>query len=68
MKGLESLILYRDDDDYDAMVKILCLCARRKNVIVIIYTVVSNHCHVAVLAGCAMVSDQVSREENSERY
>ena len=62
MKGLESLILYRDDDDYDAMVKILCLCARRKNVIVIIYTVVSNHCHVAVLAGSQAEADDYGQE------
>ena len=40
----------RDDADYDAMVKILCVAARRRNVIVVIYAVVSNHCHVAVLA------------------
>ncbi|MBO4585117.1 MAG: transposase [Bacteroidales bacterium] len=50
MKGLEKTILCRDDDDYDALVKVICVSARRKNVIVIIYTVVSNHCHVAVLA------------------
>ena len=50
MKGLEKLILFRDDSDYDAMVKILCVCAMRKNVIIIIYAVVSNHCHIAVLA------------------
>lgn len=47
---MERLILFRDDDDYDAMVKIMCVCAKRKNVIIIIYAVVSNHCHVAVLA------------------
>lgn len=50
LEGLETAVLCRDDRDYDAMVKILCVAARRKNVIVIIYAVVSNHCHVAVLA------------------
>lgn len=50
MEGMESLVLCRDDEDYDAMVKILCVASRRKNVIIIIYAVVSNHCHVAVLA------------------
>lgn len=50
MEGLEKRILCQDDEDYDAMVKALCVCARRKNVIIIIYTVVSNHCHAAVLA------------------
>jgi len=32
------------------MVKIICVSAWRHNVIVVIYTVLSNHCHVAVLA------------------
>ena len=50
MEGLEKTILCRDDQDYDAMVKILCVCARRKNVLIIVYAVVSNHSHVAVLA------------------
>ena len=52
LEGLETVVLCRDDRDYDAMVKILCVAARRKNVIVIIYAVVSNHCHAAVLAAC----------------
>ena len=50
IKGLEDALLCRDDDDYDAMVKIICVSAWRHNVIVIIYTVLSNHCHIAVLA------------------
>ena len=50
LKGLEQAVLFRDDDDYDAAVKILCVCAKRNNVIVIIYSVVSNHCHAGVLA------------------
>lgn len=50
MEGLEKVILCRDGNDYDAMVKTICVCARRKNVIVIVYAVVSNHSHVAVLA------------------
>ena len=50
LKGLKSVVLCRDDTDYDAMVKILCVAAKRKNVVIIIYAVVSNHCHVAILA------------------
>ncbi len=50
IKGLETAVLCRDDKDYDAMVKVICLSAWRRNVIVIIYAVASNHCHVAVLA------------------
>ena len=50
LEGLEKEIICRDDEDCDAMVKSICICARRKNVIVIIYAVVSNHAHAAVLA------------------
>lgn len=50
MKGLKKAILCRDNEDYGVMVKYIAVCAHRKNVIVIIYGVVSNHCHVAVLA------------------
>ena len=50
MKGLEKVVLCRDEEDYGVMVKYTAICARRKNVLIIIYAVVSNHCHVAVLA------------------
>lgn len=50
MKGLEKAILCRDNEDYGVLVKYVAVCAHRKNVIVIIYAAVSNHCHVAVLA------------------
>lgn len=50
IKGLEDAVLCRDFEDYDAFVKILCVSAWRRNVIIIIYAVVSNHCHAAVLA------------------
>ena len=62
LKGLEQAILCRDDQDYDAMVKVICVCARRKNVRVIIYCVVSNHCHVAVLAKCQADADAYAIE------
>lgn len=50
IKGMEKAILCRDNEDYGVMVKYIAVCAHRKNVIVIIYAVVSNHGHVAVLA------------------
>ena len=50
LKGLENAVLCRDNEDYDVMVKYIAICARRKNVLIIIYAVVSNHCHEAVLA------------------
>lgn len=50
LEGLESATICREDEDYDIMVKNIFLCARRNDVIVIIYAVVSNHAHIAVLA------------------
>lgn len=50
MKGLSEALLCRDNEDYGVLVKYIAVCAKRKNVIVIIYEVNSNHCHVAVLS------------------
>lgn len=65
LEGMESTILCRDDEDYDAMVKYIFVCARRKKVRVIDYIVMSNHAHVAILAEkqeCAKTySDEVKR-------
>ena len=62
---MESTILCRDDEDYDAMVKYIFVCARRKKVRVIDYIVMSNHAHIAILAEkqeCAKTySDEVKR-------
>jgi Transposase IS200 like. len=62
IKGLETAILCRDEEDYDVFVKYIAICARRKNVIVIIYAVVSNHCHVAVLAATQAEADSFAQE------
>lgn len=62
LEGMENCILCRDEEDYDAMVKIIAVAARRKNVIVIIYAVVSNHCHVAVLARTQEAADSFGEE------
>lgn len=59
IKGLEDALLCKDDEDYDALVKVICVSAWRHNVIVVIYTVLSNHCHVAVLA---------ERQEAAQNY
>ena len=50
LEGLETKVLCRDDSDYDAFVKYICICARRRNVILVIYAVVSNHAHCVILA------------------
>lgn len=62
MEGLERTILCRDEEDYDAMVKILCVSARRKNVVLVIYAVVSNHCHAVVLARYQQDADDYGGE------
>ena len=62
MAGLERTILCRDEEDYDAMVKILCVSARRKNVVLVIYAVVSNHCHAVVLARYQQDADDYGGE------
>lgn len=49
LEGLESALICRDEEDYDEMVKKILLCSVKCNVIVIIYAVVSNHAHIAVL-------------------
>ena len=50
LEGMEDSLLCRDDEDYDVAVKYLALTARRHNVIIIGYTIVSNHAHLVVLA------------------
>ena len=50
LEGLKSAIICRDDEDYDAVEKIICICTKRKNVLIIIHTIVSNHAHIAILA------------------
>ena len=62
IKGAETAVHCRDDEDYDVYVKYIALCARRKNVLVIIYAVVSNHCHVAVLAARQTDADAFAQE------
>jgi REP element-mobilizing transposase RayT len=67
LEGMEETILCRDDDDYDALVKIMMVAARKKNVIVVIYAVVSNHFHATVLALC-QEDAHLYGEEVKRRY
>jgi len=62
IKGAETAVHCRNDEDYDVYVKYIALCARRKNVIVIIYGVVSNHSHVAVLAARQADADAFAQD------
>lgn len=67
MKGLEDAIICRDEQDYDIMVKVIFLSALAKNVIVVIYAVLSNHCHVSVLSADQESADAFG-EEVKRRY
>ena len=62
LKGLEKAILCRDEEDYDMFVKIICLSALAKNVIVVIYIVLSNHFHLSVLAASQEEADACGQE------
>lgn len=62
LKGTESSVLCRDDEDYDTMIKIMAVAALRKDVIIVIYTVVSNHFHVVVLAESQSAADSFAEE------
>ena len=62
LEGLEKAVLCRDDVDYDAFVKIICVAARRKNVIVVIYAVVSNHSHATILSVSQADADAYGEE------
>ncbi|MBQ8061707.1 MAG: transposase [Bacteroidales bacterium] len=62
VEGLQKVVLCRDEEDYDAFVKIICVCAKRKNVIVIIYAVVSNHCHAGILSSTQSDADEFAQE------
>ena len=62
LKGTGSSVLCRDEEDYDVMVKIMAVAALRKDVIIVIYTVVSNHFHVVVLAESQSAADSFAEE------
>ena len=62
MEGRESFIICRDDEDYDVMVKTIAVGCRRKNVVLIIHAVVSNHFHLAVLADCQASAYEAGEE------
>ena len=50
LEGMEEALLCRDGDDYDVLVKYIALAARKADVSVVTYDVVSNHAHMVVLS------------------
>lgn len=62
IKGVSDAILCRDDEDFDVFVKYIHICARRKNVLVVVYIVMSNHVHVTILASDQGTADAFAVE------
>ncbi len=62
LEGLESGILCRDSEDFDSTVKIIAVCCFRKNAILVMYAVVSNHAHCVVLASSQKEADACANE------
>ena len=62
LEGLESAVLCRDHEDYSTFVKQIAICALRKNVLIIIYAVVSNHAHIAILSCSQKEADNYALE------
>ena len=50
LEGMESVLLCRDDEDYDHLEKSVYLSARECNTLVVIGIAMSNHGHAVVLA------------------
>lgn len=50
MEGMESVLLCRDEDDYDALQKCIYVCCWSNNVIVVADVEMSNHGHIIALA------------------
>ena len=50
LEGMESVLLCRDDEDYDQLEKAFYLSALRNNCMVITHIAMSNHGHVGLLA------------------
>ena len=62
LEGLETAIICRDEEDYDALVKCIHVCAQRMNVIVVIYIAVSNHGHIVILCESQDDADKYGQE------
>ena len=52
LEGMESVLLCRDEEDFDVLQKHFYVCSWVNNVRVIIDVEMSNHGHLAVLADC----------------
>lgn len=50
LEGMESVLLCRDDEDFDHLEKSTYLAARKNNVVVVISIEMSNHGHTVALA------------------
>ena len=62
LEGLESNLLCRDEEDYDAVEKYIFVTALTYGIDVIIHVVMSNHAHVSVLATSLEVTRRMANE------
>ena len=50
LEGMESVLLCRDDEDYDHLEKCFFIAALKTNSLVVIHIAMSNHGHICILA------------------
>lgn len=50
LEGMESVLLCRDEEDYDRLIKYFHVCSWVNNVLMVINIAMSNHGHASVLA------------------
>lgn len=64
-EGMTTALLCKTEDDYGCFVKYIFICAQRNNLIVVVYTVVSNHAHILALSSdkdsCFRFCDDLKR-------
>ena len=69
LEGMESVLLCRDEEDYDHLEKSFYLSAWKSNCLVVISIAMSNHGHVCVLApemGSAILAGEMIKKRHSQ--
>ena len=70
LEGMESVLLCRDAEDYDTMIKYFHVCTWVNNVLVIIDIAMSNHGHASILAKDYYSADRAGQlfKKNYSQY
>lgn len=69
LEGMESVLLCRDEEDYDQLEKAFYLGAYKSNCLVIMHIAMSNHGHAGILApdmGAAMRVGEMIKKRHSQ--